>query len=404
MDPKIIKTDMEHRAYLAEVERLAAVDPAPGTADGDRLELLAKLVEDYERERFRFARPDPIAAIRFRMEEKGLKQKDLAPILGGKNRVSEILSGKRPLTLTMVRALSEQLRIPADLLIQDQSALVSDESEDVAESEIRIPIAHILRSGQFPEHEATMLTTSAMIERYLKPKHGPLYLKQTITYGATPATNKTNLKMWVGRVRELAHQSKKERGVWRPGTLNEEFLAYISRLSWSEKGPRLAREFLAEKGVALVILPHFPQTKLDGAAMQDEEGAPIIGLTIRHDRLDNFWFTLLHEIVHVWKHLPEPGMAITDEEVDQGHDDDDDKEAEANRIARDAFIPKAVWVRSEAYLRPSYQSIQQLADRLHISPAVVAGRVRHEKAHYAAFGKLVGYRQVRKLFPDVKWG
>ena len=138
MDPKIIKTDTEHRTYLAEVERLAAIDPAPGTADGDRLELLAKLVEDYERERFRFARPDPIAAIRFRMEENGLKQKDLAPILGGKNRVSEILSGKRPLTLAMVRALSEQLRIPADLLIQGQSAVRIDEGEE-QESDARIP-------------------------------------------------------------------------------------------------------------------------------------------------------------------------------------------------------------------------------------------------------------------------
>ena len=74
LEPKIIKTDDQYRAYLAEVDRLAADDPAPGTTDGDRLELLAKLVEDYEKERFRFKRPDPIDAIRFRMEEQGLRQ------------------------------------------------------------------------------------------------------------------------------------------------------------------------------------------------------------------------------------------------------------------------------------------------------------------------------------------
>ncbi len=119
IEPKIIKTEAQYRAYLAEVDRLAAGDPVSGTSDGDRLELFAKLVEDYERERFKFKRPDPIAAIRFRMEEQGLRQKDLAPMLGGKNRVSEVLARKRPLTLSMVRALNASLRIPAELLIRE---------------------------------------------------------------------------------------------------------------------------------------------------------------------------------------------------------------------------------------------------------------------------------------------
>lgn len=119
LEPKIIKTDDQYRAYLAEVDRLAADDPAPGTPNGDRLELLAKLVEDYEKERFRFKRPDPIDAIRFRMEEQGLRQADLAPLLGGRNRVSEVLAGKRPLTVAAIRALSDALHIPADLLVRE---------------------------------------------------------------------------------------------------------------------------------------------------------------------------------------------------------------------------------------------------------------------------------------------
>ena len=122
MDLKLVKSESQYRAYLAEVERLASDDPPLGTPEGDRLELLAKLVEDYEKERFRFDRPDPVSAIRFRMEEQGLRQKDLAPILGGKNRVSEVLSHKRPLTLQMVRALSDSLRIPAELLIREPQA------------------------------------------------------------------------------------------------------------------------------------------------------------------------------------------------------------------------------------------------------------------------------------------
>jgi HTH-type transcriptional regulator/antitoxin HigA len=398
MEPRIIKTEDQYRDYLAEVERLATEDPVPGTPEGDRLELLAKLVEDYEKERFKFDRPDPVDAIRFRMEEQGLRQKDLAPLLGGKNRVSEVLSHKRPLTLAMVRALSDQLRIPAELLIREPEPTAY--GEDVSEDDVPLPL--LVKSGWFDDEEATRLTTSAVVQRYLKPLHGPLYLRRTITYGATPETNKARLRAWVSRVREIAIKSRRERGTWRPDTLNEEFLTYIAKLSWAEKGPQLAREFLAEKGAALIILPALPQTKLDGAAMFDADGAPVIGMTIRHDRLDSFWFTLLHELVHVWKHLPEKDIAITDESVEDERDDDS-KEAEANRFARDAFIPRSIWKRSDAFLRPSVETINALAAKLHIHSAVVAGRLRREKTGYAAFGKLVGHRQVRKFFPGVKW-
>ena len=398
MELKLVKSETQYRAYLAEVERLASDDPPIGTPEGDRLELLAKLVEDYEKERFRFDRPDPVSAIRFRMEEQGLRQKDLAPILGGKNRVSEILSHKRPLTLQMVRALSDSLRIPAELLIREPQGPQYD--AEPTEEDISVPF--LVKSGLLPG-DATRLTTSAIVQRYLKPTHGPLYLRRTITYGATPDTNKTHLRLWVGRVRELAAESRRQRGAWRPGTLNEEFLSYVAKLSGWEKGPKRAQEFLAEKGIALVVLPVFPKTRLDGAAMLDQEGAPIIGMTIRFDRLDSFWFTLLHELVHAWKHLPERDVAITDENLDEERDDDS-KEAEANRLARDAFIPRPLWKRNEAFLRPSFQTINALADKLHISSAVIAGRLRREKSGYGAFAKLVGSRQVRRLFPEVKWG
>ena len=333
------------------------------------------------------------------MEEKGLRQKDLAPALGGKNRVSEILARKRPLTLTMVRALSESLQIPADLLIREPESATY--GEDLNDEEVSLPL--LVKSGWFSDEEAAVLTTKDIVARYLKPAYGPLYLKHTITHGSTPETNKINLRLWVGRVRELAKKTRRERGTWRPDTLNEEFLSYIARLSWAKSGPRLAKGFLAEKGIALVLLPRLPRTRLDGAAMLGDDGAPIIGLTIRHDRLDNFWFTLLHELVHAWKHVPDMKAAITDENVEDNRDDDD-KEIEANRMARDAFIPRAQWKRSEAFLRPSAESVRALADKLHIAPAVIAGRLRHEKVGYGVLGRLVGNHQVRRWFPEVKWG
>ncbi len=398
MEPKIIKTEAEHKAYLAEVERLASEDPLPGTQQGDRLELLAKLVEDYEKERYRFDRPDPISAIRFRMEEQGLRQKDIAPLLGGKNRASEVLAGKRPLTIAMIRALSSQLSLPADLLIGEPPTTELEGNDIAAE---HVPLRYLVDSGWLPRDSS--LAPSAIVHKYLAPSYGPLYLRRTITYGTSPETNKTNLKLWVSRVRELAAQGRKDRGPWRTETFDEDFLQYVARLSWATDGPRLAQRFLAEKGIALIVWPALPRTRLDGAAMRDPDGAPIIGMTLRFDRVDNFWFTLMHELVHAWKHLPQRDVAITDEGLDRDRDDDDVKEAEANRLARDIFIPRPIWKRSEAYLYPSEQTIRALADKLHISPAIIAGRLRREKAGFAALARLVGNKQVRKLFTEVDW-
>lgn len=120
---RIIKTKAQHKAALAEVARLVRLDPAPESGDGLRLELLAKLIEDYESARFVFAKPDPIDAILFRMEERGLLQKDIAHALGGKNRASEVLARKRPLTLPMIRALHEKLGIPPGLLIREPAGV-----------------------------------------------------------------------------------------------------------------------------------------------------------------------------------------------------------------------------------------------------------------------------------------
>lgn len=120
---RIIKTKAQHKAAVEEISRLARLDPAPESSDGLRLELLAKLVEDYEKARFVFAKPDPIDAILHRMEESGLLQKDIASALGGKNRASEVLARKRPLTLSMIRALHEKLGIPPALLIREPSGV-----------------------------------------------------------------------------------------------------------------------------------------------------------------------------------------------------------------------------------------------------------------------------------------
>ncbi|HJT15159.1 MAG TPA: transcriptional regulator [Dongiaceae bacterium] len=109
-----IRTKADYRAALKEVERLWDADP--GTPEGDVVDVLTTLIEAYEAEHFPIAAPDPISAIQFMMDQKGLARRDLEPAIGSRGRVSEVLSRKRPLTLPMVRALSALLDIPTDIL------------------------------------------------------------------------------------------------------------------------------------------------------------------------------------------------------------------------------------------------------------------------------------------------
>lgn len=115
-DIKPIRSDEDHRATLLEIERLWGAEP--GTRQGDRLDILVTLVHAYEEQHFPVDPPDPIAAIKFRMEQQGLTRKDLEGLIGSRARVAEVMAGKRGLSITMIRRLHTKLGIPAEVLIQ----------------------------------------------------------------------------------------------------------------------------------------------------------------------------------------------------------------------------------------------------------------------------------------------
>jgi HTH-type transcriptional regulator/antitoxin HigA len=117
MNIRPIHSHADYKSALKEISILVASDPAPGTSKGDRLDILTTLVQAYENKHFPIEAPDPIEAIKFRMEQSGLTVKDLEPLIGKSNRVYEILNRKRPLTLAMIRRLHHGLGIPADILI-----------------------------------------------------------------------------------------------------------------------------------------------------------------------------------------------------------------------------------------------------------------------------------------------
>jgi HTH-type transcriptional regulator/antitoxin HigA len=122
MDIHPIRTEADHRAALRQISALMETDPEPGTPEGDRLDILATLVQAYEARHFPIGAPDPVEAIKFRMEQSGLTVKDLEPIIGRSNRVYEVLNHKRPLTLAMIRRLHRSLGIPAEVLISETAS------------------------------------------------------------------------------------------------------------------------------------------------------------------------------------------------------------------------------------------------------------------------------------------
>jgi HTH-type transcriptional regulator/antitoxin HigA len=396
VEPRIIKKEEQYRETLAEVSRLAVSDPSLDSDDGARLELLAKLVEDYERNQFPIAKPTPIEAIVFRMEEQGLRQTDVAALFGSKSRASEVLSGKRPLTLPMIRNLHSELAIPLELLVQDT---VEDPLESDVIDSSQIPLETLIDRGWLDARA----TVDDLLAKFSSHMAAPVMLKNTKAFGANNRTNVTHVWLWLSRVRELGDANSDIAKRYSKASIGDEFLHYVSRLSYMANGPRLAKEFLAEQGISLIIEPHLPKTHLDGAAMLSAQGTPIIGMTLREDRLDNFWFTLIHELVHAWKHLDAAERrTIVDENVEK-YGDDDEMEREANHIAKETLIPSGVWRRSDAFLNPSPASIRALATELKISPAIVAGRYRFETKSYSRFAKLVGYRQSRACFPELRW-
>jgi len=387
MELRVIRSEKQYEEYLDEARSLVASNPKLGTQEADRLELISVLLEAYENEHYPVEAPDPIQAIVFRMEELGLKQADLAPYFGTASRVSEVLKGKRPLTVHMIRALAIGLGISTDTLV----GISAEKSQKVADEVdwSRFPLKEMISRGWIDKAAGSLVQSAEDVVKNFLGKIGPTFtsaaFKRTLHGDAYSPTAKYALQAWLTRV-ILKSREGRARGIgFDRANISAGFLRELAQLSWSEQGPALAIEFLESRGISVVIEPHLKGTLLDGAALEDQDGHPIIALTLRFDRLDNFWFTLLHEAAHIWKHVGSGETFVDDLESSS----EDRREIEANRIAREAFIPRAIWKRSDAYISPSLENINRLARDLKIHPVIVAGRLRKELNNYQMFSDLI---------------
>ncbi|MFO0428055.1 MAG: ImmA/IrrE family metallo-endopeptidase [Planctomyces sp.] len=396
MKPKLIKTEREYRASLNRLEEI--FDAEPGTPDGDEAELLTALIQMYEKEKYPIDLPDPIAAIKFRMEQQGLKAKDLIPLIGSKSKVSEVLSGQRELSKTMIRNLSTGLGIPADVLLQDSGAtLPSDTSLKVAR---HFPIAEMVKRSWFAGFEGTATEAKSQLEDLISGFLGsldgqallPALNRQHIRDGSTQ--NPHALNAWRIRVANLALNESLP--VYKSGSVNEKVLREIAKLSYLDSGPQLAKEFLNKCGIHMIVERHLPKTHLDGAALRLPDGSPVVALTLRYDRLDHFWFTLFHELAHVALHLDKTDIEVFFDDLTDGSKSKYEREADA--LASDALIADATWRSAKLSIASSPKEIVAFASKLRISPAIPAGRLRFESKDYTTFSSLVGNGKVRAMF------
>lgn len=421
MKPHLIKTEAEYQEALDHV--YALMDAEADTPEADELELWSLLVEHYEEIHYPIGLPDPIEAIKFRMDQMNLSQADMRPYLGSASKVSEVLNGKRPLSLTMMRKLHAGLGIPLDILVQEPKPADPAVAYDWRD----YPFAELLKRGYLGAFNGSLKEARAQAAELLggllrvlpRDRPAPVYCRRSAAAhaarerrvseepgayqvgdpaGATHSSAEAHaLAAWQARAQHLA--AAEELPPFDPACLGADLAAQLARLSYFDDGPRLARELLNKKGIHLITLAHLPGTRLDGACLATPAGRPLIGLTLRHDRLGAFWFTLLHELGHACQHMhwrAPVGQGGYMDETDGGAQAcDNDVEAAADAFARDALIPPEAWARAREGLTTT-DAIRVFADQLGVSPAVVAGRLRWESGEWTRFGELVGRGKVRR--------
>lgn len=382
----IIKSDEQHEAYLERLDELWGAEE--GSEASDELELLAHLIDKYERERYPLGPLVPHEMLAFIMEQRGLTARDMEAYLGSPAAVSEVLAGKRPLSKRMIQSLVHGLGVSANLLVEPP------EPETVAEPDWRRfkPTGLVQRGWvagvASPLRQAREVVMDLCRQAGLDEPPLAACYRQGCRFSKEP--DPYALSAWEMRVRALARRMD----LAPYGGLTREHMREAARLSPHEDGPVRAVERLQALGVRVVIVPHLDKTYLDGGVLQPEEGGPVIGLTLRHDRLDNFWFTLVHEMAHIVLGHVSDRPIFDDLSVRTTEGD----ELEADALAGDTLIPPDLWAPHASVRGWRRARAVELAMEAGVHPAVVVGRARWELDNYRILHELNPNGVVRPLF------
>jgi HTH-type transcriptional regulator/antitoxin HigA len=274
---------------------------------------------------------------------------------------------------------------------------VADDCRDIEKCDWgRFPILEMVRRGWITCEESVGPEFFGLIRGW--EQLSPLYRQTKVR--SDKQIDPYSLAAWTARIVSRA-QEERLAGSFRVGSIGLSLMTEIARLSTSPSGPQDARDCLSRFGIALVIEPQLPRTHLDGAALLLDNEKAVIGMTVRHDRVDNFWFCLMHELAHLALHFSNDQTSYFFDDLDHMCGIDP-REIEADDLAREALIPESQWESSPAKVLPSKEAAELLAKELGIHPAIVAGRMRFERS-YTFLSELVGPGEIRSHFPGVVW-
>jgi len=345
----------------------------------------------------------PTILIRARIA-KGLSQRQLADAIGLKEQQIQRYEAEEYASANLRRladdsnALGLNIREIAEFKTTSQKPLYPD-GDDLAWDQF--PIKEMYRRNWFEESpgslEAALANAEELVRNFVKGSLEPVQAlaRQRVRLGGN--VNRYALLAWQCRIIALAEkQSLKNK--YKQNTITKGWLTKVAQLSRADDWKKKVIEYLRDCGVRLVVESHLPNTYLDGAAILLSDGSPVIGMTLRYDRLDNFWFVLFHELVHIMKHLHKGDIEsiFDDLDVEAG-----DIEQDADEQAGEILVPEEKWHTALARYLRSKDSIIDLANELGIHPAIVAGKIRKEANDYIILKDMVGQGEVRKLFPDV---
>jgi HTH-type transcriptional regulator/antitoxin HigA len=399
MTPKVLKNDFDYENALEYIEIL--MEKQESNEINEEIELFTTLITNYEDKNFPIDLPDPIDAILFVMDQQGLTRKDLISIIGSQSKVSEVLNRKRPLSLAMIRNLNEKLDIPAEVLIQNKEINTIPKRKFLYKE---FPVSAMFNLGYFPNYKTLSQVRehfddimSELFSLFENKTQKPIYCKQSKRQSQP---NMNALLAWQAHI--LQQTSFIEIDQFSLESLNDSFVEELLSLSIFPNGPLLVKDYLNSFGIYFIIEKHLPQTYLDGAVFKTLNGKPIIVLSLRHDRIDNFWFTLIHELGHVIKHLfsESDSTAFFDDTFSNNKECLSKVEQEANTFAMEYLIPptkvkinelkdSSVWTDSK---------IIETSKEINRSPAILAGRIRYETGNFSQFSEILGNKGVKFLF------
>lgn len=178
--------------------------------------------------------------------------------------------------------------------------------------------------------------------------------------------------------------------------LTNDALSGFTKNSANEKFPLLAPKALLELGIILIYEESIPSAKVDGVVYVNDHGNPVIGMSLRFSRIDNYWFTLMHELSHVLLHYNQLSSPIIDD-TEREIDPEDLIEAQADRMALDLLIPRSMWRGCAAKRSLREDDLFSFSEEIGVHPAIVAGRIRKETGSYKVFSKIVNHINVREM-------